>query len=142
MNKRYQNGKVVDYMTKLIFAFIIFLLFIWRIKKGFHNGIMKEVVTLLSGIVSLICVALAFFAISSYLVKAMSTLTVCVIGLILLGTVFRLCSLIFRPIMALGNISVIGGVDKVMGAAMGIVEACVLSYLVYYVLNHMGVYVL
>lgn len=142
MNKRYQNGKVVDYMTKLIFAFIIFLLFIWRIKKGFHNGIMKEVVTLLSGIVSLICVALAFFAISSYLAKAMSTLTVCVIGLILLGTVFRLCSLIFRPIMALGNISVIGGVDKVMGAAMGIVEACVLSYLVYYVLNHMGVYVL
>lgn len=142
MNKRYQNGKVVDYMTKLIFAFIIFLLFIWRIKKGFHNGIMKEVVTLLSGIVSLICVALAFFAISSYLAKAMSTLTVCVIGLILLGTVFRLCSLIFRPIMALGNISEIGGVDKVMGAAMGIVEACVLSYLVYYVLNHMGVYVL
>lgn len=132
----------MDYMTKLIFAFIIFLLFIWRIKKGFHNGIMKEVVTLLSGIVSLICVALVFFAISSYFAKAMSALTVCVIGLILMGTVFRLCSLIFRPIMALSNISVIGGVDKVMGAAMGIVEACGLSYLVYYVLNYMGVYVL
>lgn len=132
----------MDYMTKLIFAFIIFLLFIWRIKKGFHNGIMKEVVTLLSGIVSLICVALVFFAISSYLAKAMSTLTACVIGLILMGTIFRLCSLIFRPIMALSNISVIGGVDKVMGAAMGIVEACGLSYLVYYVLNYMGVYVL
>lgn len=132
----------MDYMTKLIFVFIIFLLFIWRIKKGFHNGIMKEVVTLLSGIVSLICVALVFFAISSYLAKAMSALTVCVIGLILMGTVFRLCSLIFRPIMALSNISVIGGVDKVMGAAMGIVEACGLSYLVDYVLNYMGVYVL
>lgn len=103
---------------------------------------MKEIVTLLSGIVSLVCVALVFFAISSYLAKAMSTLTVCVIGLILLGTVFRLCSLIFRPILALSNISVIGGVDKVMGAGMGIVEACVLSYLVYYVLNYMGVYVL
>ena len=129
-------------MTKFIFAFIIFLLFVWRIKRGFHNGIMKEIVTLLSGIVSLVCVALVFFAISSYLAKAMSTLTVCVIGLILLGTVFRLCSLIFRPILALSNISVIGGVDKVMGAGMGIVEACVLSYLVYYVLNYMGVYVL
>lgn len=126
-------------MTKFIFAFIIFLLFVWRIKRGFHNGIMKEVVTLLSGIVSLVCVALVFFAI---LAKTTSALTVCVIGLILLGTVFRVCSLIFRPILALSNISVIGGVDKVMGAAMGIVEACVLSYLVYYVLNYIGVYVL
>ena len=100
---------------------------------------MKEVVTLLSGIVSLVCVALVFFAI---LAKTTSALTVCVIGLILLGTVFRVCSLIFRPILALSNISVIGGLDKVMGAAMGIVEACVLSYLVYYVLNYMGIYVL
>ena len=132
----------MTYMTKFIFAFIIFLLFVWRIKRGFHNGIMKEVVTLLSGMASLVCVALVFFAISSYLAKMRGTLTVCVIGLILLGTVFRVCSLIFRPILALSNISVIGGVDKVMGAAMGIVEACVLSYLVYYVLNYMGVYVL
>ena len=129
-------------MTKLIFVFIIFLIFVWRIKRGFHNGIMKEVVTILSGIVSLISVALIFFAISSYIAKAMSTLTVCVIGLVLLGTVFRLCSLIFKPIMALSNLSVIGGLDKVMGAVMGALEACALSYLLYFVLNYMGMYIL
>lgn len=129
-------------MTKLIFVFIIFLLFVWRIKKGFHNGIMKEIVTILSGIVSLICVALVFFAVSSYIAKAMSTLTVCVVGLVLLGTVFRICSLIFRPILALSNLSLIGGLDKAMGAVMGAAEACVLSYLLYYVLDYMGVYVL
>lgn len=102
---------------------------------------MKEIVTILSGIVSLASVALIFFAISSYMAKAMSTLTVCVIGLILLGTVFRLCSLIFRPVLGLSNFSVIGGLDKVMGALMGAVEACVFSYLIYYVLDYMGVYV-
>lgn len=130
--KDIQNGKAVAYMTGFIFAFIVFLLFVWRIKKGFGNGIMKEIVTLLSGVVSLVCVALVFFAVSSYMAKAMSTLTVCVIGLILLGILFRLCSLIFRPIMALSNISVIGGLDKLMGAVMGAAEACALSYLVYY----------
>ena len=94
-------------MVRLIFTLIVFLLFVWRIKKGFHNGIMKEIVTLLSGVVSLICVALIFFAISSAMAKAMSTLTVCIVILVLLGIAFKLCSLIFTPILALSNISVI-----------------------------------
>ena len=96
----------------------------------------------MSGIVFLISVALIIFAISSYIAKKMSTLTVCVIGLVLIGTVFRLCSLIFKPIMALSNLSVIGGLDKVMGAVMGAVEACALSYLLYFVLDYKGVYIL
>ena len=122
-------------MTKLIFALIIFLLFIWRIRKGFHNGIMKEIVTILSGVISMISVALVFFAISSYREKALSVFTLCVIGLTVLGVVFKLCSLIFRPILALSNISVIGVFNKIMGAVMGAAEAVALSCLIYYVLS-------
>lgn len=122
------------WMTKLIFAFIIFLLFIWRIRKGFHNGIMKEIVTILSGVISMISVALVFFAISSYREKAVSVFTLCVIGLTVLGIVFKLCSLIFRPILALSNISVIGVFNKLMGAIMGAVEAVALSCFIYYIL--------
>lgn len=129
-------------MVRLIFTLIVFLLFVWRIKKGFHNGIMKEIVTLLSGVVSLICVALIFFAISSAMAKAMSTLTVCIVILVLLGIAFKLCSLIFTPILALSNISVIGGVDKILGAVMGAAEALVLSCLVFFVLDYLGVYIL
>lgn len=129
-------------MTKFIFVLVIFLLFVWRVKKGFSNGIMKEIVNILSAVVSLVCVVLVFFAISSVIAKAMSTLAVCVIGLILLGIVFKICSLIFRPILALGNISVIGGLNKMMGAVMGAAEACALAYLLYRVLDYMDIYVL
>lgn len=129
-------------MTKFIFALIIFLLFIWRIRKGFRNGIMKEIVTILSGVISLISVVLVFFAISSYREKALSMFTLCVIGLAVLGAVFKLCSLILRPILALSNISVIGALDSILGAVMGAVEAAAISCLVYYVLDHMGIYIL
>ena len=129
-------------MAKCVFVLIIFLLFIWRIQKGFHNGIMKEIVTILSGAISLVSVVLAFFAISSYREKALSLFAVCVIGLTILGVVFKLCSLIFRPILALSNISVIGGFDKILGAVMGAAEAVVLSCLFYYILNRVGVYML
>lgn len=129
-------------MVRLIFTLIVFLLFVWRIKRGFHNGIMKEIVTLLSGAVSLACVALIFFAISSAMAKAMSTLTVCVVILVLLGIAFKLCSLIFTPLLALGNVSIIGGLDKILGAVMGAAEALVLSCLIFFVLDYMGVYIL
>ncbi len=129
-------------MTKFVFVLIIFLLFIWRIKRGFHNGIMKEIVTILSGVVSLVCVALMFFAVSSYMARAVSTLTVCVIGLTLLGIFFKLCGLIFKPILALSNISLIGAVDQILGAVMGAAEAFLLSCTLYIVLDRLGIYVL
>ena len=129
-------------MFRFIFAGAIILLFIWRIHRGFANGIMQEIVNLLSGVISLICVVLVFFAISSVAAKAMSTLTVCVVGLILLGIVFKICNLIFKPLLALGNLSVIGGLNKLMGAIMGAAEACLLSYLLYRVLDFAEIYVL
>lgn len=129
-------------IRRFIFVLIIFLLFIWRIRKGFDNGIMKEVVTLLSGAVSLVSAALVFFAISSYRQKALSMFVVCVIGLTVLGVVFKICSLIFEPILALSNISIIGGVDQILGSIMGAAEAAALSCLIYLVLDRMGIYVL
>lgn len=123
-------------MTKFIFVLIIFLLFIWRIRKGFHNGIMKEIVTILSGVISLVSVVLVFFAISSYREKALSVFALCVISLVVLGVVFKLCGLIFKPILALSNISVIGMFNRIMGAIMGAAEAIALSFLLYYIFDH------
>lgn len=129
-------------MTKFIFVLVVFLLFVWRIKKGFSNGIMKEIVNILSAVVSLVCVALVLLAISSLVAKALSTLVVCVFGLILLGIVFKICSLIFRPILAISNVSVIGGLNKILGAVLGAGEACALAYLLYRLLDYMNIYVL
>ena len=39
-------------MFTFIFAAVVFLLFIWRIHRGFENGIMQEVVNILSGAIS------------------------------------------------------------------------------------------
>lgn len=129
-------------MTKFIFVLVVFLLFVWRIKKGFSNGIMKEIVNILSAVVSLVCVALVLLVISSLVAKALSTLVVCVFGLILLGIVFKICGLIFRPILAISNVSVIGGLNKILGAVLGAGEACALAYLLYRLLDYMNIYVL
>ena len=129
-------------MAKFLFALVVFLLAVWRVKKGFRNGILQEVLTILSGIVSLICVALVFLAVSSVLAQATSTLIVCVVALIALGIVYKICNLIFRPILALGNVSVIGGVNRICGAVLGLAEAFLLAYVLYRMLDFMGIYVI
>ena len=68
-------------------------------------------------------------------------LTLCVVGLIVLGIVFRICSLIFKPLLALSSISLIGGLDKMLGAVLGALEACILSVVLYYVSGYLGFYV-
>lgn len=103
---------------------------------------MKEIVTILSGAVSLVCVVLVFLAISSVEAGAMSTLALCIICLVILGIVFKLCGLIFKPILGLSNVCIIGGLDKAFGVIMGAAEALVLSGLIYFALDHIGIYVL
>ena len=97
---------------------------------------MKEIVTILSFVISLAGVALLFLAISSYRAKATSLFVLCVIGLAALGIVFKVCGLIFKPMLALGDAAVIGGVNRMFGAVMGAVEAVALSVLLYYIYGY------
>ncbi len=129
-------------MITFAFTAIVLLLLIWRIKGGYANGMMQEVVNLLSGVISLACVALVFLAVSSAVNKSMHTLTVCIVSLVILGIVFKLCHLVFKPLLAVGSISIVSGINKLLGAVMGAVEGCLLAYILYRVLAHFGIYVL
>ncbi len=129
-------------MRKFMFVLFIFLMVVWRVKRGFKNGIMQEIVNILSGVISLICLALVFFAVSSIIEQATSMLIVCIVGLIILGIAFKLVKLMLRPLLAIGNVSVLGGLNKFLGAVLGLGEAVVVCYLLYKLLDHFGVYIL
>lgn len=126
---------------KFAFFLLSFLLAAWRIRKGFRNGMMKEIVNILSAAVSLVSIVLIFLAVSSVMAKTFSTLTVCVLCLIGIGIIFKLCKLIFAPVAAITNISIISGLDKAAGAILGLGEAAVCSWLIYLILEHYGIYI-
>lgn len=129
-------------LVTFAFAAVVLLLFIWRVRGGYACGMMQEIVNLLSGVISLVCVALVFLAVTSAMSKSTHILTACIIALILLGIVFKLCRLIFAPMLAIGSISIVSGINKLLGAAMGAAEACLLAYFSYRMLSYFGIYVL
>jgi uncharacterized membrane protein required for colicin V production len=126
---------------KFIFITIIFILFIWRISRGFSNGILQEVVSALSAVIALVCAALIIYAVASLTAGEKTNALLCLFGLILMGVIFKIFGLITSPILALGDIPFIREFNKLLGAALGIIEACVLVYLLYKVLEHMNIYV-
>ena len=125
---------------KIVFIVIILLLAVWRIRKGFRNGMIKEIVNIFSIAAAFICITLLFLTISSIVAKTFSVLTVCIVGLVGFGIVYKLCGLIFKPITAIVNISVIHGLDRLLGAVMGFGEAMICAYFLYRVIMYFGIY--
>lgn len=125
-------------MINFACAAAMILLLIWRVKRGYACGMVQEIANILSGTVALVCVFLLFFAINSFRGKTMHVLAACVAALIVLGICFKICSLIFRPLLAVEKISVIGGINKILGAALGAAEACLIAFLLFKTLDHFG----
>lgn len=128
-------------MVTFAFAAFVLLLMIWRMRGGYACGMMQEIVNLLSAVVSLAGVALILLAVSSAMTKSVHILTACIIALVLLGILFKLCRLIFTPLLAIGNITVVSGINKFLGAVMGAAEGCLLAYFSYRVLAYFEIYV-
>ena len=127
-------------MITFAFVAVMFLLFTWRVRGGYACGMMREIVNVLSGTISLACVALVFLAVSSAMSRSMHILTVCIVGLIVLGICFKICKLIFTPLLVVGDISIVSGINKLLGAVVGAAEACVLAFLFYKVFKYFGIY--
>lgn len=128
-------------MISFACAAVMLVLLIWRVRRGYACGMMQEIANILSGTIALICVFLIFFAINSVRGKSMHVLAACIVALILLGICFKICSLIFRPLLAVDKISIVSGINKILGAALGAAEACLLGFLLIKALDYFGIFV-
>lgn len=122
-------------------AAVILILFLWRVRRGYACGMMQEIANILSGVVALVCVVLIFFAINSARGKSMHVLAACIAALILLGICFKICSLIFRPLLAVDKICIVSGINKFLGAVLGAAEALLLAFLLIKTLAYFGIFV-
>lgn len=137
LRKRNMRQEMIDFAC----AAVILLLLIWRVRRGFACGMMQEIANILSGVIALVCVILILFAINSVKGKTMHVLAACIVALILLGICFKICSLIFRPLLAVDKICIVGGINKFLGAVLGAAEAILLAFLLIKAFGYFGIFV-
>lgn len=115
---------------------VIALIFIWRIAAGFRKGMVQEIVSLIAMAVAGVCIILIFGAIGSFMDKEMGKLVQMILVLIAVCLVYRLVNILFTSLELIAGLPVIKGLDKILGAVLGCVEAgIIVGILVYFVKN-------
>ncbi len=117
---------------------IIVLIFIWRITVGFKRGMVKEIVSLIATAVGGFCVVLILSAINSYMDKEIGQLVQVIIALIIICFGYRLAHLVLTSIGLAVKLPVLKGLDKILGAVIGFVEAGVIVGVLVYILKNWG----
>lgn len=105
-------------------------------RHGFRKGMVRELDGLLSLLAAAVSLTLLAGTVSSMLEMKFSGL---VIGLIMLGTVtflYKIFHLIFTSIGLVAHLPVIRGLDKLLGAVVGIAKGIGILYILEYVLTN------
>lgn len=105
---------------------VIALVFIWRIVAGFKRGMVQELISLIAMAAAGICVFLILGAVGSYLEKEIGQVIQIVVVLFAVCLVYRLVSILFVSLKLISKLPIVKGLDKIMGAAVGFVEAGIL----------------
>lgn len=115
---------------------VIILIFIWRVVAGFRKGLVQEIISLIAMAVAGVCVVLIIGAIGSYMDREISRVIQTIVVLFVVCAVYRLVQVLFTSLELIAKLPVIKGLDKLMGAVIGLAEAgLIVGILVYFLKN-------
>lgn len=115
---------------------IIAIIFIWRIVAGFRKGMVQEIISLIAMGVAGFCVVLILGAVGSYLNREIGKTIQMVAVLIVVCLVYRLVHILFTSLELISKLPIIKGLDKLLGAVVGLAEAgLIVGFLVYFLKN-------
>lgn len=115
---------------------VVALIFIWRICAGFKKGMVQEVISLIAMGVAGFCVMLILGVIGSYLDKEIGQLIQFVVVLIVVCLAYRLINILFTSLQLISKLPIIKGLDKLLGAVVGLAEAgLIVGILVHFLKN-------
>ncbi len=124
---------------------IVILAFIWRMAAGYKQGMVKELKSFITFLVSAVSIAMICKAVNSYFHSDGMGMAISIMLLIVVGIGFKILKLVFFSAETIVKLPVIHFADKVLGIAMGAIEITVLLWAFYLVLDmldnfHMGIF--
>ncbi len=115
---------------------VIAIIFIWRITAGFHKGMIQEIISLIAMVIAGACVVLILGAVGSYLNQEIGKTIQMVAVLAVVCLIYRLVHILFTSLELISKLPIIKGVDKLLGAVVGLAEAAlIVGFLVYFLKN-------
>lgn len=114
-----------------ILLIAVILVAAFKVVSGYKNGMVKEIISLVSLIVLCAVAALLANGISSYHSGKIFNVVIVVILLAILGIVHHLLGVVFFSAKVISKLPVIHFVNKLLGAAFGVLEVVLFLWTVY-----------
>lgn len=121
---------------------IIAIIFIWRITTGFRKGMVQEIISLIAMVVAGVCIFLIMGAVGNYLNHEIGKMVQVVVVLFVVCIVYRLVHVLFTSLELISKLPIIKGLDKLLGALIGCVEAVLIVAALVYLLKNWGLSIL
>ena len=109
-----------------------------KIRDGYKNGIVKEIISLVTLIVMGIMIVLISNGLHSYMEKEIVGVIIAVVLLALLGIVHHMLSVVFFSAKMISKLPVIHWVNKLLGAVFGVLEVILILQIVYAFIMYFG----
>ncbi len=110
---------------------IVVLYLVFKITDGYKKGMVKEVVSLVTLVITCAVILLIGSALSNYFEKEFSGMAVSIVLLILLGIVHHLLSVVFFSAKMLSKLPIISFANKLLGVVVGAAEVVLILWTVY-----------
>lgn len=121
---------------------IIALIFIWRITTGFRKGMVQEIISLIAMVVAGVCIFLIMGAVGNYLNHEIGKMVQVIVVLFVVCIVYRLVHVLFTSLELISKLPIIKGLDKLLGALIGCVEAVLIVAALVYLFKNWGLSIL
>lgn len=114
---------------------LVILSFVWRMAAGYKQGMVKELKSFITFLVSAVSIALICKTVNAYIHEAGMDMVISIFLLIILGIAFKILKLAFFSAETIVKLPVIHLADKVLGIVMGAAEIVVLLWAFFLVLD-------
>lgn len=114
-----------------VLVIIFVILMIWRMCKGFKNGLAKEINGLVSLFIALVVLSAVLLLIGGIMENDMRTIIICVVFLIIISLVHRVAELLMKSLETIAKMPVINLINILLGAAAGLLEAVTVFWIMY-----------
>ena len=121
-------------MTKLGIVLVLFFIVIWRIGRGYRIGFVKELYSLLSLAVGLVSIVLFLILYQSLKAETWGSTITIILALVVFILGLKIGKLILLPLKGLAALPFLKFIDKLFGAAAGLIEGVAIVYVSQYLL--------
>ena len=120
-------------LSQIIMTIVVLCLVLWRMSYGYNNGLFAEAAGLIAVIASFFAVYYSINIVENVISIDLGQVIPKIGYLAVAFLVYKIMTSISDALRNLKKIPIIGKVDRILGAILGIAEACLIIALIEYV---------